>query len=552
MKLTLFLSHRRAVHFISTHRYLLLILLFGSFLRLIGLDQLPAGLNQDEASAGYDAFALLNWGVDRNGYPYPVHLVAWGSGQNALYSYLAIPFIALLDLSVFSFRLPAALLGSFSIVLMYAVVRSFSSRNTALVAASLVAISPWHLMMSRWGLEANIFPTLVLMAVACLCYCHRKTVGLYAFAVLLALSFYAYGTAYVFVPWMMFGVGVYLLRYRQVPVRHTLLAWCVAAGISIPLVLFILINLYEWEPLVSSWGSIPRYTGSNRFAELSVLSSGEKVRQLMENLQHAAAILFARYHDGNFYNSIEGYGYLYYCSMPFIVIGFGVMAVNWYRQLDSLPFFVILWWFSGALIVCASLSVNFNRMNIVFYPLIIFAAVGIAALTEQARSKVPAMMVFGLFALNAGFFLHFYFGEYKSRIGESFFESFEEAIKTVDRAVPDNTTIYVTGNINMAYIAVLFHTRYDVRDYLRTRQIPHMNTMFQSVSSFGPYVFGDPRISAHRGSSFVVHNHELGAFPPSRFITRNYRYYSAVFSRQFYREVNGEIEWRHKGGGSTQ
>lgn len=532
------------MRFFRDHKYVIAIFFIGALLRLIGLDELPAGLNQDEASAGYDAYAILTHGMDRNGYPYPVHLVAWGSGQNALYSYLAIPFIALFDLSVFSFRLPAALLGAFSTLIMYWMFLQFSSRTGALIAAFLVAVSPWHLMMSRWGLEANIFPTILLLAVACLFYCQRRYQMVYFFAVLMALSLYAYGTAYLFVPLLMAGIGIYLLIYRPVPVFHTLGAYVLGGIVALPIVLFILVNLYEWEPMISSFGSIPRYTGTNRFTEVTVLSSGEKFDQLLNNFMHAGRILVSDFHDGSFYNSVEGYGYLYHCSLPFIVIGLGLVAMDWFRQRSSLPQFVILLWFLGAVAVCASLSVNFNRMNIIFYPLIIFAAIGIEAILRHARSRVPGVLVLGLFVVNAVFFVHYYFGEYRDRIGESFFESFEDAIKTVDRVAPREEQVYVTQNMNMPYIAVLFHTRYDVREYLGTRQIPHMNTMFQSVSSFGQYRFGDPRSAAHIGHSFVVNNHELHAFHPSRFIIRQFKYYSAVFARRRYQEQDGEIVLR--------
>mgnify|MGYP004467537623 CR=1 FL=1 len=85
---------------------LLAILLLGILVRVVGIANAPRGFNQDEASAGYDAFAILKYGIDRNGMHNPVHLIAWGSGQNAAYSWLCMPFIALLGLSVWSVRLP--------------------------------------------------------------------------------------------------------------------------------------------------------------------------------------------------------------------------------------------------------------------------------------------------------------------------------------------------------------------------------------------------------------------------------------------------------------
>lgn len=49
-----------------------LVLIAGFLTRVAFLDLLPGGLNQDEASAGYDAYAILKYGVDRNGMKYPV------------------------------------------------------------------------------------------------------------------------------------------------------------------------------------------------------------------------------------------------------------------------------------------------------------------------------------------------------------------------------------------------------------------------------------------------------------------------------------------------
>ena len=78
-------------------RHPLLILLFavGALVRLWYAGGIPPGLNQDEASVGYDAYAILHYGIDRNGASLPVHLIAWGSGQNALYAYFSMPFIYL-------------------------------------------------------------------------------------------------------------------------------------------------------------------------------------------------------------------------------------------------------------------------------------------------------------------------------------------------------------------------------------------------------------------------------------------------------------------------
>src|SRR3972149_9451579 len=89
----------------------ILIMLLGIFARVWEFPSLPPNLDQDEVSAAVDAFSLYAYGVDRNGIPFPVHLVSWGSGMSALYAYILIPLIALGGLTPLVVRLPLLLFG---------------------------------------------------------------------------------------------------------------------------------------------------------------------------------------------------------------------------------------------------------------------------------------------------------------------------------------------------------------------------------------------------------------------------------------------------------
>ena len=63
-----------------THILFVLIILLAATVRLVLFGSHPAGLNQDEASIGYEAWSVLHYGIDRNGLSVPVHFIAWGSG----------------------------------------------------------------------------------------------------------------------------------------------------------------------------------------------------------------------------------------------------------------------------------------------------------------------------------------------------------------------------------------------------------------------------------------------------------------------------------------
>ncbi|HXL02242.1 MAG TPA: glycosyltransferase family 39 protein, partial [Candidatus Atribacteria bacterium] len=142
------LFHSEASFQFSTNKKKwLIVLLFigGIFVRLFLLGVIPPGLNQDEASIGYDAWALLHYGIDRNACHNPVHLISWGSGQNALYAYLSMPFILLFDLNPFSVRILNALLGCLSSVIFYLLVKKIWDEDTGIIALFLLVISPWHI-----------------------------------------------------------------------------------------------------------------------------------------------------------------------------------------------------------------------------------------------------------------------------------------------------------------------------------------------------------------------------------------------------------------------
>ena len=58
---------------------IIVIIAVGVLIRIINLTTVPNGLNTDEASAGYEAYAIGNYGIDRNGNFLPVFLKAWGN-----------------------------------------------------------------------------------------------------------------------------------------------------------------------------------------------------------------------------------------------------------------------------------------------------------------------------------------------------------------------------------------------------------------------------------------------------------------------------------------
>lgn len=144
--------------------FLMLIILIAVFFRFNQLSSIPAHPSLDEVSIGYNAYSILRTGADEYGNKFPILLRAYDDWRPSLYVYLVIPFVNLLGLNVLSVRLPSVILSILTIIAVYFFMRElFSKRGTmrnyaeiiSLVVVFLLAISPWHIYISRLGHEVN-------------------------------------------------------------------------------------------------------------------------------------------------------------------------------------------------------------------------------------------------------------------------------------------------------------------------------------------------------------------------------------------------------------
>ncbi|HCS74868.1 MAG TPA: hypothetical protein DIW17_13460, partial [Clostridiales bacterium] len=220
-----------------------LLILLGIILRAYKFGSIPAGLNQDEAFAGYEAFSLLNYGVDSAGYRNPCYFVSWGSGMNVLESYLAVPLMKLFGPSVVTLRLPQLILSCISLLVFYLLLQKIFSERTALIGLSLLAISPWHIMLSRWGLESNLAPSFLLFGLYFFILGIENNRYWIASAIMYGLSLYAYSINWIVIPLTLFCLIIYIIvSRRKIRYRYAVISSAVLFIFALPLILFVLVN----------------------------------------------------------------------------------------------------------------------------------------------------------------------------------------------------------------------------------------------------------------------------------------------------------------------
>jgi 4-amino-4-deoxy-L-arabinose transferase-like glycosyltransferase len=204
-------------------KYLLPIILFLAFLlRFISVGSFPVGFNADEASNGYDAYSILRTGRDQWGNTLPIVLKSFGDYKSPVYSYLAIPSVAVFGLSVFATRLPNVVIGTLAVFAIYLLVNEILklkkltddpiSKWLGMVAAFLLAVNPWSVMMSRGAFEANLITFFLPMGI----YFFLKGIGNSKFfvwaATFFGLSLFTYHSAKLITPLVIFGLIIIFRR----------------------------------------------------------------------------------------------------------------------------------------------------------------------------------------------------------------------------------------------------------------------------------------------------------------------------------------------------
>lgn len=181
---------------------LLFIVLFGAVLRLFKLSTIPASLNWDEISHGYNAFSILKTGKDQWGQFLPLlNFRAYGDYPLPLNLYLTVPFVAVLGLTEFSIRFPHALLGIGTIIATYFFVLGLTKkRKLALLTCFLVAIDPWTVFTSRFVLQSNLSIFLTTLSAAFFFNRDKKKYFLPLSILFLGLTLYSYHTTRIISP----------------------------------------------------------------------------------------------------------------------------------------------------------------------------------------------------------------------------------------------------------------------------------------------------------------------------------------------------------------
>ena len=345
------------------------IMLVAAFIRLYLLGEVPDGISPDEASVGYDSFAIANYGMDRNGHHNPVYPIGWGAGHGAFYMYLVMPFVKLFGLDIFVYRLPNAILSIAGVYVFYLLVkRLFDNGSIGLLGMFLMATAPFSIIAARWGLDANPLPSVFIIAVYLfvLAIDKQKTWIFVVSSVTAALTTYIYGAGAVVAPMFLLMASVYLMAHKKLKWPQFFICGGVYGAVILPYIAVMLINLLRLSPILTPFVSLGRFTAARTESIFVPFDSlPQYISDVATNLLDYLNLIFLQRID-IVWNMVTGFGTVYLFATPLIILGFVAFLYDIIRTKGFNKRFIMLSWFVAASLFAFVLFLNINRIGIIF------------------------------------------------------------------------------------------------------------------------------------------------------------------------------------------
>ncbi len=477
---------------------LICIILLAAVLRLWQLGNVPPSPDWDEAALGYNAYSIMHTGRDEYGAYMPIVLESFGDFKPALYTYFVIPFIAMFGLETFAVRLPSAIFGILTVLATYFLVRAlFKRKDIALIAALLLAISPWHIQFSRVGFESNIGLAFNVFAALFFIKGLKKPWMLFLSAACMGLNFSVYQSDRVFTP--LLAIVLVAIYWRElIVVSRKYLVGAVLVGL-VALSPFLMYLATNDQALARAKGvSVFSKQTDALFLSNNKLQDDKEQHNLLGQILHNRRVVYAQQIIGGYLSHYDlnwlfitgdmprhhapGMGLLYLWELPFLLFGFyALLFFNFPKQTKWLLF---AWFFLAPVPAAITNDVPHAVRTLNFLPTFqVFVAVGIVSAFAFVHDKKKLIKKQGLFVvwgavlLIAGFNFFYYLNQYFAQqnyfVSQDWQYGYKEAVASV-KAIEGNYDKIVVSNelpLDQSYIFFLYYQKYSPQEYQKSQHI---------------------------------------------------------------------------------
>jgi 4-amino-4-deoxy-L-arabinose transferase-like glycosyltransferase len=501
--------------------YLIFIVILAIFLRFWQLGQNPPSLTWDETAWGYNAYSLGIDGKDEFGRFLPLnYLESFGDFKPPVYAYLDVFPVKIFGLTEFAVRFPSALFGVLTVLITYFLTKrifwdSKSKELYALFASLFLAISPWHIMLSRAAFEANVATFFLAGGIwLFLTGVKEKKWHITYSIIFFVLSMYTFNTARVVAPIL---VVVLAIIFRKKLIKNkfpTFVAILVGVLLLLPTINF----------LFSRQASL-RFKEVNIFSDADVVkTSNQEIKNdketLWSNILHnrrvGYGISYVKHYfdnlnpsflfikgDGNPKFSTQNVGQLYLWDFPFLIFGLLFLL----RRKSEYWWIIPAWIFVGIIpAATARETPHALRIETTLPTFQILIAYGFSEFLLYIKNhfklfKTIIIILGILLFANFLYFFRDYITHYPYMYSGEWQYGYKESIEYVKSVEAKYDNIYITNSLGRPYIYYLFYTKTDPSFFRGESEIRRDSFGFVTVDKFGKYSFlnGVTKIDSRKG-----------------------------------------------------
>ena len=428
-----------------------ILIIVGILIRIYKFPIALTEMNCDEIMTVVQARAIAQTGKVLEGISYPIYLSGWG-GQSVMLLYLMVLCMKIFGATLFPARLPMLLMSIISLFVIYDFTKKLTNNKTiALIALGLLVISPWHILQQMYGLDCNMFPHFLLIAMDLLYtgIINNKKYLTYISIIFFAMTLYCYGVAIYFVPLFLLISAIYLVKTKKIDIKTIIFCILIFVVLAMPIVTMFAINVLKINKSIEILGiTIPYYEGLNRTKDM-IFFAEKPIMQLFKNIFFTLVVTLAQF-DRIAWNEPAIFGTIYHISIIFII--YEIIKSIKQRKNGILLLSVVICLFVGLIVNEA----NVNRLNSIWYIMIILTAIGIFDLYEKVQNKkIYKYAVTSLYIVLGISFIIYFYANYTKVVDKSicFSRGFYKSLSYVQTL--DATDIYWV-NLNRDYTMKLY------------------------------------------------------------------------------------------------
>ncbi|HCS79097.1 TPA: hypothetical protein DIV55_05155 [Patescibacteria group bacterium] len=461
-------------------KVLVAILLLAFFFRFFQLTSVPPSLHGDEIGVGYNAWTLLTSGAGEYGEKFPL---TFRADISPLIFYLTVPAIAFFGPTEFAIRSLSTLTGVLTVFVAYVfclkLCRLYGLLNSriCLLFTLLMAISPWHIQVSRIGHDASL--ALLIQMIAMIIFLHflekQKPGLLLLSAFLFGLSVYAYHTPSFTTPVLLL---LLLVTFRKILNRFRpilLLAFFIFIAVITPIALH----------------RISKPLGDTRFGGINIFIREQPDENLLVTIPRRFAVSFINQLNpvswfwdtsSSRYFNVKNNGFLY-------VLDFGLISLGIWNLKSKLRLFLLGWIIIGLSAGALTTGpVNAGRILFILPPLLLFASIGFFSVLQIMLKKNLNLLVVlvSVYILGLSNFLIQYFNVSPQLFYKKWEYGAKEAAKFSLSHESQVQKIVITDQIKQGYIYVLY---YGQKSPAWIQSVFNKKHPYIGYSAFGNYEF---------------------------------------------------------------